>query len=430
MTNKAVFTKTISRASLAAALVGGLLAARPAQAQLTNALTGTAATADDTIMGGFDIDLTLSDSSGLNAVGENYRNELSMYFEPRFALGKRLFRDSKVWSKLSVAGRFVLTRALTGTSDEGFGSTVNQGPLVPCSHPTPSADGGIIDPNQVARCDVQPNSRRFDYSDVWLNVGLPRFARIPRADIDLSTSVRFVIPTSAESQFATLRLGVSGSLGLSRAFLHDKLRIGYNFGASKNFHAYSTAGISTGRNGAAAEEGTNSSSPISGTGLSNFYADPTRAATGTFGTSYSFSNGLSAHYTVSPKWDADLLYLWTDGFSYPHRCDYGLPAVDVNTCSTGAAVAGSSGTSIDSVGHRRAQVLWATVNYNFRPWMQFSLAWVNWAPREKPDSSYRQPFYSTDYNAFSSVILSASTSLEEVAKRWRKSSPPVLTAKR
>jgi hypothetical protein len=430
MTNKAVYFKVLSRASVAVALAGGLVSARPAQAQLTNALTGTAATADDTIMGGFDVDLTLSDSSGLNTVGENYRNELSMYLEPRFALGKRLFKESKVWSKLSLSGRFVLTRGLTGTSEEGFGSNVNAGPLVPCSSPTPSAEGGLIDPNQVARCHPAANSRRFDYSDIWLNLGLPRFAKIPAANIDVSTSLRFVIPTSAESQFATLRFATSASLGFSKAFLHDKLRVGYNFGASKNFHGYSTAGINRDQNGGAAEQGGNSASPISGTGLSNFYADPTRAATGTFATSYSFSNGLSAHYTVNSKWDADLLYLWTDGFTYPHHCDYSLPAIDVNTCTTGAEVAGNSGTSITAIGHRRAQVLWATVNYSFRPWMQLSLAWVNWAPREKPDSSYRQPFYSTDYNAFSSVILSVSTSIEEVAKRWRKSSPPVLTAKR
>src|SRR5690348_14322024 len=132
MTKKAVLHSIFPRATVGAALLAGFLCARPAQAQLTNALTGTAATADDTIMGGFDIDLTLSDSSGLNAVGENYRNELSMYFEPRFAVGKRLFRESKVWSKLSLSARFVLSRALTGTSEEGFGSTVNAGPVEPC----------------------------------------------------------------------------------------------------------------------------------------------------------------------------------------------------------------------------------------------------------------------------------------------------------
>ena len=34
----------------------------------------------------------------------------------------------------------------------------------------------------------------------------------------------------------------------------------------------------------------------------------------------------------------------------------------------------------------------------------------------KPDSSFRQPIVSTDYNSFTSVILSASTSLDEVLK--------------
>ena len=64
-----------------------------------------------------------------------------------------------------------------------------------------------------------------------------------------------------------------------------------------------------------------------------------------------------------------------------------------------------------------------TASYQFRPWLGFSLAWITWAPREKPDSSFRQGFISTDYNSFTSVMLSATTSLEEVAKKWRGTLP-------
>jgi hypothetical protein len=403
------------------ALALALSAPRPALAQLANALTGTeTATADDTALGGFDMDLTLSDSSGLNTVGQNYRNELSAYFEPRWAAGKRLFPASAVWHKLSLSGRFVLTRALSGTSDESFGGSVSSGPLTPCSNVIPSSDGGVVDPTQVRRCNPDAASRRTDYSDVWLTAGLPRFATIPRTSVDVSTSLRLALPTSAQSRFQSLRFGLTGTGGLGRDFLGGKLRLIYTLGVTKNFHAYSTPGIDPGGSGAAGEVGGNPSSGLAGTGISNLYGDPTRVGQSGYNTSFSLANALSAHLELAEKWSGDILYLWNDGFTYGHDCMVGLaPELSVDSCQTGAAVAGASHSSVESRGHKRAQVFWVTASYAFRPWLNFSLAWVTWAPREKPDTSYRQPFISVDYNAFTSVMLSATTSLEEVARRWR-----------
>jgi hypothetical protein len=392
---------------------------RPASAQLINTLTGTEAAPPESVLGGFDLELTLSDSTGLNAVGQNYRNELSAYFEPRWAMGRRLFGNSPTWSKLSMSARFVLGRALAGTGDDSFGSTVNSGPLVPCSSITPSQDGGIIDPNQVQRCNPEPNNRRFDYSDISVAFGLPRVATIPRVGVSVSTSLRVVIPISPQSRFASLRTALTGSGVLSKGFFKDQLRLSYSLGVTKNFHRYTTAGLDPDSPGIGGELGGNPSSGLAGVGISNLYADPSRVGASGINTSYSFSNGLSAHLEVFKKWSGDILYLWTDGFSYGHSCTVEVGGQIVDSCANGSTVAAGSLSSTESRGHKRGQVFSLTVSYNYQPWLGFSLGLSTWSPRMMPDTSYRQGFISTDYNAFTSVMLSVSTSLEELTKRWR-----------
>ena len=51
--------------------------------------------------------------------------------------------------------------------------------------------------------------------------------------------------------------------------------------------------------------------------------------------------------------------------------------------------------------------------------MNFSLGWITWSPRLKGDSSYRQGFVSTNYDAFTTVVLSTTISVEELTGRWK-----------
>jgi hypothetical protein len=402
----------------------GLLAgARPAQAQLANAITGTPGKDEAPRLGGFDLDFTVSDSSGLNAVGQNYRNELSLYFEPRWSVGKVWLPNAGVWSKLAVSGRFVLTGALAGTGTEYFGSEIRSEPQGTCSNIVPSPDGGVVDPRQVGYCNPRAAGRRLDYSDVWLTAGVPRLVTIPRVKLDVPASLRVILPLSAQSRFQTLRFGLTATSGLARAFLADKLRISFTGGFTKNFHAYSTPGLEP-AGITAGETGGNASSPLEGVGISNLYADPARVGTSGYNTSFSLSNALSARYEFNGRWNADVLYMWVDGFTYGHRCLVAVVDGAVDSCRTGAEVAAASGSEVTGRGHKRSQVFWVTVAYQVRPWLGLSLAWVNWAPRMMPDSSYRQGFISTDYNAFTSVMLSASTSLDQITARWRAGSQP------
>jgi hypothetical protein len=409
----------------------GLAAATPAAAQTAASATGQVSTApaEESRLGGFDVSFSFSDSTGLNAVGENYRNELSLFIEPRWAVGKVLLKDKGFLSKLVLGGRLVLNRAIAGTDEGGFGNDVNAGPQGGCSDITPSANGGVIDPNQVAYCHPTPNSRRTDYSDIGLSAALPRLATIPRIKVDVSPSVRFTIPISPQSRFSTLRLGTTASLAFGRTLMGDKLRLGYSFGFTKNLHKYTTAGIES-EGGTVTEEGGNAYSPISGVSSSNLYADATRVGMKGFNTSFSLSNSISASYKINEEWSVDGLYLWTDGWSYDHSCGVSIAGYDdYNECTAGDVLAAAQGSDVTRRGHRKGQVLWLTANYNWRPWLGFSLAWATWAPRQKPDSTYRQPFVSTDYNSFTSVLFSASTSLDEVLKVFRHESPKSLAVR-
>lgn len=369
--------------------------------------------------GGFGLDVSVSDGSSLNFVGQNYRNDLSLQLDPSFSVGKRYLAASPTWSKLALFARFSVSQTLFGTDPSSFGAEVGGGPLAPCSNLTPSAQGGTIDPAAVERCDPATGDRRTDYSDVWLGASLPRFATIPRVNVAVSGSTRFVLPVSAQSRFQTLRLGVTATGMLSRAFWSDRFRLAYGLWFSKNFHAFTTPGLDP-ESLAAGETGRNPYSGLSGVGISNFYADPSRVGSGEVNTSYSFANVLSVAVKLPGKWFADAMYMWRDGFAYGVPCRVNMGGSEVDTCRTGDAVAARSGSELDRPGHRKSQLFWATVGYNVRDWVNVSLAWITAAPRLKPDSTFRQGLVSLDYNAFTSVVLSTTITVEELADRWRK----------
>ena len=81
---------------------------------------------------GLHFDLSIFDGSGLNSVGENYRNDLSFYFEPSWDVGKTFsaLRHTR-WKTLQLAARFVVTanlpRAPTRTRSRATSTTGPQG---------------------------------------------------------------------------------------------------------------------------------------------------------------------------------------------------------------------------------------------------------------------------------------------------------------
>ena len=366
--------------------------------------------------GGFHFDLGIYDGSNLNNVGHNYSNALSFYFEPSWDVGRAFsaLRNGPL-KNMQITGRFVLTAGLAGTEDGYFSGNTTSSPQGTCGNPGVSTNGGVVDPGSVAYCNPSSAHRRADYSDTWLTLRLPSVYKIPKALISISPALRFIFPSSAESQYQTLLVSITPSLGLSRSFWKGHIRVGFSFGVNKSFHKDATAHYTGGDNGTASTQGGNAYDGGTGSGLSNFYADPSRQATvGGLNTNFSLLSVVSTGLQFNDKWSADLLYIVSNNYPYGQGCTATTQGQDVNLCANGSAVAGQSNSQLWRPGRRDYQTFWASVTYQPFQWIGFSLSWINSAPLWKPDSTYRQGFISTDYNAFTTISFGTSISIDHV----------------
>jgi hypothetical protein len=412
----------LSRAACVLSSVLGTAAlTSPVRAAVVDEVVGANALSDEdpSQISGFGLDLTISDGSGLNFVGQNYRNHLGLKVEPHWNVGRRFFASSPIWKSLTLKAEATATRALAGTDSASFSGSVATEPVRPCADLRPS-QSGTIDPTSVPRCHPAPAERRTDFSDISLGAVLPRFARIPELGVDASASLRVVLPVSLQSRFQTLRLSTGVGASLGRLLWQDRVRLGYSFVFSKNFHEYTTPGLAP-EMFAAAELGGNPYAGLAGVGISNFYSDPTRIEGGGFNISAALANGLSAIIQLSQRWSGGVAYTWIDGFTYSHRCLVEISGQTVDTCAAGDAVAEDSGSSLRRPGHRKSQLFRVSASYAARNWLELSLSWLTRSPRLKPDSSYRQGFVSVDYNAFTTVVLAVTVSVDRVAGPWWRS---------
>ncbi len=247
----------------------------------------------------------------------------------------------------------------------------------------------------------------------------PKIITIPYALININPGLSLVLPTSAESQYATLRAAPGASLGATRSFLDGKLTIGYSFWFTKYFQQYTTPGVRT--DGpqlqqqvvAAGYEYTDVESTTA-----NFLADPAHVGTiGGYNPNYSFRHTFSVDINPIEKLSISALYILIDAFAYAAPCQTTINGVPYDLCNAGDAVAANSGSNILRVGHKDSQIFWLTVGYDVFDWLNVNIAWINSSPQRKPDGSLRQPFISTDYDAFTTINLGASISIEKAAAK-------------
>jgi len=368
---------------------------------------------------GFSFDFTAADGTGLNSVGQNYRNDLAFYFEPTWNVGPRFLKHT--WAKtFQIAARFAVTQELSGTDEASFNGNANSGPHGTCSNV--NITNGMVDPTSVGYCNPPPNDRRADYSDIWLTFRMPRIYTIPKAEITISPSVRLYLPTSLQSRYQTLIMGVAPSLGFGRSFWKDRIKIGYSLGYTKNFHQSTVPVVNPGDPTATGgTAGSNSYDGAVGTTISNFYLDPSRAGTvGGFNVSQQVTNIFSGSIQITDKLGLDLLYILISPFTYVPDCTITAQGQIVDTCASGNAVAASSGSTLSRGQKGMSQVLWLTLGYQALDWLNVSLAWINWAPTYHPDGPYRQGIISTDYNAFTTLQLGMTVTIDKLAQKFRK----------
>jgi len=362
---------------------------------------------------GFGMDFSIYDGTGLN--GPAYANSINMYFEPNWAIGKRWLGGTR-FSRLAIAGRFVLSRALAGYDESGFTGSAAQAPIGNCGGIQISGQGGQLEgiPN---RCPTAgPN--RWDYSDLWLTIKNPKIYTIPKVGIDLNPSMRVVFPTSLQSQYRTMLLSLTASLGLSRSFFHDKLTLSYSLGFTKFFYRNTAPGpLPTGTLPDGSVDGYSTSSID---GLANFYLDPSHSSSpDMLNPNFGLTNLFSVDYAPTDKLSFSLLYILFDNFAYGAQCGvqpYGNVMTDVCANANTVAMA-TNGVGTYGPAHKDTQVLWVTAGYQVLDWLNLSIAWINWAPLRKPDNSFRQGVISTNYDAFTTISFGATMSIEKAAAK-------------
>lgn len=366
---------------------------------------------------GLAMDFSAYDASSLNAL--NYTNEISMYFQPRWNLG-RLWMKGTPFERLAISGRFVLSYDPVGYDEGSYIASSDLGPPQPCSNVTPSTNGGTVDPTQIKRCDY-PQYHRWDPGDIWLSVSNARIVTIPGVGIGLSPSMRFVLPTSKQSQYQTLLLGLTGGLRADRSFFDGKFGLNYTLLATKNFHRYTSpvavAAETQGDTLVGYSPNYHLSDAISPGG-----PEPFNLTSFARNSSYGFTHIFGIDVEPIDKLSISVLYILVDNFRYPYSDN---DTILVNgqphdLQKTGQQVAANSGSNVLQQAHSDSQIFWATVGYQALDWLNVSLSLITASPQRHPDGTLRQPFLSFDYNAFSQVSFGFAVSLEKVAAKLIK----------
>jgi hypothetical protein len=362
---------------------------------------------------GFTGEITFADASGLNAVGQNYRNDLTWYFQPRWQIGRMFLRGTR-WAGLTLAARFIVTQNLTGVDPANFSGNGGPSPMGTCGNPT--VNNGVLDPTTVQYCNYEQPARRTDYSDLWLTLAAPRVYTIPKIGFHINPSLRFILPTSVQSRQATTIMSITAFLGTGRSFFNGKWRVGYSFGFNKWFHTHTTGGIEY-RLSQAAAQGGNPWDGSAGAQLSNFMLDPTRGGDFQYNTNFTLQNIFSTGVQLHEKVAFDLLYFTGSSQVYGAPCTIQVNGYTIDTCATGDAVAANSGTWLDRPGWRHSQVIWASLDYSPLDWLTLTLAYITFAPMYKPNGTYQQAIISADYNSFTTVQLGATFSIDGIAAK-------------
>jgi hypothetical protein len=94
---------------------------------------------------------------------------------------------------------------------------------------------------EITESDWTTQAGETILGDISFGAGLANLYKIPVLGIGISTSVSFIVPSSKGSQARTMILGIKPGLSLSRRFdVLSGLSLGYNLGATKTFHEYTT----------------------------------------------------------------------------------------------------------------------------------------------------------------------------------------------
>ena len=352
----------------------------------TAGAAGVASEEADPVLKGFDVSLTIFNSSGVYFRDGGYTNSLTFWVEPSYALGQRFFKNT--WFQhLSFNLRLPIEVQLAGNTAD-FGGTQYA--------PQPEGDQApVYNPETVSITRAPaPRSNPVILRDMFVQLAHTHLFRIPGLGIDVMSSLRAGLPTSTASQNA----GFITSLGLAFIFekrLFDRLSLGYMVRPTKYFFSRTHGGIKR------------FDAPV----YVNGNPEPTleQNSTTVANADFMILNGVWAALELPKGFGVSLNYFTfnTKPFDNNGGCNP-VAVAGVDTCADGAALGNIQGQ------WRNEHWFLASVDYH-RSFWSLSLGLSTFRPMLTTDRNVSQPFFESNRNNATTIYLSFSASAEGLA---------------
>lgn len=338
------------------------------------------------VLRGFDLALTVFNSSGVYFGPEGYSDTFTLWIEPSFAFGKTFFKGS--WfEKLSLSARIPLEMELIG-NDAHFRGTGFASPAL------------FSSPEQVPILEAQRNIDGAQHvpvvmDDAWFSLSHGHLFTVPLLGIDVSSAIRTVLPTSTASRNAGLIASVGLGVILERKFL-DRVTLGYMARPTKYFYSRTQGGIA----------------PLNTPVIVNGNPEPTwtPSGTGIANPNFGVIQGFWAELTLPAGFGLSLNYFLfhTKPFDLSGGCGAaGVPGS--NLCTDGAAVGDVRPNS-----WRVEQWFLSSLDYHHSFW-GLSLGISTFRPMQNPDGTLAQPFFLSNRSNYTTVYLSFTAASEALA---------------
>lgn len=358
---------------------------------------------------GLGLRLGLRMGTGVNMEPEAARLDMSYQFKMTWKFGKLITK--KGWAKLlnfsfriNLSHQPVGSNAMYRTGDPDPNIALN------ASETLPVADaGGLLQlSNDALPRTVDGAPRTARVSDIMLTVAHGKLYKIPKAGIAFDGLVRMSLPTSVRSRNSTMYFALTGALGASRSFkfkvgkVKQSVTVGYTLGISKYFHAWKTASLDLREDGFTVE-GTAVDDPFHGQLTT---VNPNFAVSNDFFVTYSFYKGMSVTVAYGI-----LNYRTYDFDKCEIQYNSSDPGATTNLCNTAEELI----DGYEPVGWRDFHGFSLSLSYAVLPYLGLQLAMTTQTPQRKPDTgSFYQPFFQTNRNGFTSIMLTAYFTLEKL----------------
>lgn len=355
---------------------------------------------------GFTANIGLSSNHVLNAEPENVNWVTSYSIRAGWKMGRVLFPENKHLKPLSLSASFSLSNEIMGNDPRYRSQYFNDTELYTNNLSYLGVSDSILNRSEAENLDrrVSGTQRRIDYSDINIKLSHGSLFTIPTAEIKVSGTTGFLIPTSLTSQNVGLNTKWDTSLNFARSFKvgGQDLSVSYGLTFTYYFYKYKTAYIQ------------HLGDPVLVNGVpTDTISNESVSRTNEFG----FTNMFSVSYDITSKIGVSMSYglltLRTHQFD---NCNYITPSGEViDVCQTTNDV---RGYDPGSRGRRDFQMFSAGVSYNPLDYLSFDLSLNTFTPQRKPNSTdYQQPFLSFNRNNYSSLMLSLNYSLDAFYKK-------------